>query len=242
MNCNALNAELSGMKPRDIIKSIFKNNDNVALSFSGAEDVVLIDMACKLGFKPSIFTLDTGRLHPETYQYIQTVIDHYKIKIDILMPDAAATQQLTLKKGLFSFYQDGHKECCSIRKVAPLKSHLTNFSAWITGQRRDQSKETRDSLDVAEVDNAFKGSTDQLLKFNPLAHWSSEEVWTYIRSLEIPFNPLHNEGYESIGCLPCTRPTLPHQDPREGRWWWEEANSKECGLHSSLADISSPKP
>ena len=234
MSIQSLQKELSEKQPRDILKAIYARMQDLAISFSGAEDVVLIDMACNLGLKPHVFTLDTGRLHPETYQYIQTVMDHYKIKITILSPDTEALQKLTYEKGLYSFYQDGHKECCGIRKVDPLKQHLAGLSGWITGQRRDQSKATRDSLSVAEVDTTFSGKNAELLKFNPLCHWTSEEVWAYILALEVPFNPLHNRGFISIGCEPCTRPTLPHQDPREGRWWWEEAESKECGLHSSL--------
>ncbi|AFT67720.1 MULTISPECIES: phosphoadenylyl-sulfate reductase [Cycloclasticus] len=235
MNIQTLQSQLDNKQPRDILKTIYTQLDDLAISFSGAEDVILIDMACKLGLKPNVFTLDTGRLHPETYQFIQTVMDHYKIKITVLSPNQDALQALTHEKGLYSFYQDGHKECCGIRKVQPLKQHLTAYSGWITGQRRDQSKATRDSLNIAEIDTAFSGKNTELLKFNPLCHWTSEQVWSYIRALEVPFNPLHNQGFISIGCEPCTRATLPHQDPREGRWWWEAAESKECGLHSSLS-------
>ncbi|MEH6504473.1 MAG: phosphoadenylyl-sulfate reductase [Cycloclasticus sp.] len=238
MNIQALNIELDNKQPREILKSIYSAVDNLAISFSGAEDVVLIDMACKLGLKPAVFTLDTGRLHPETYQFIQTVMDHYSIKINILTPAAAAVQKLTYEKGLFSFYTDGHKECCGIRKVAPLERHLSTLSGWITGQRRDQSEATRNDLSVVELDATFNGKDAELIKFNPLCHWSSEQVWSYIRALDVPFNPLHNRGFNSIGCEPCTRPTLPHQNPREGRWWWEEADNKECGLHSTLSPPS----
>jgi len=233
MNIQALNKELDNKQPREILKSIYSTFNNLAISFSGAEDVILIDMACKLGLKPAVFTLDTGRLHPETYQFIQTVMDHYAIKINILSSEALAVQKLTYEKGLFSFYADGHKECCGIRKVAPLKQHLSTLSGWITGQRRDQSATTRNALAVAELDASFDGKDGELMKFNPLCHWSSEQVWSYIRALDVPFNPLHSRGFISIGCEPCTRPTLPHQNPREGRWWWEEADHKECGLHSS---------
>lgn len=238
MNIQALNIELDNKQPREILKSIYSAVDNLAISFSGAEDVVLIDMTSKLGLKPAVFTLDTGRLHPETLQFIQTVMDHYAIKINILTPAAAAVQKLTYEKGLFSFYADGHKECCGIRKVAPLKQHLSTLSGWITGQRRDQSEATRNDLSVVELDASFKGKDAELIKFNPLCHWSSEQVWSYIRALDVPFNPLHNRGFNSIGCEPCTRPTLPHQNPREGRWWWEEADNKECGLHSTLSTPS----
>jgi len=233
MNLNQINNELESLQPRDIIKSIYTKYDHLEISFSGAEDVVLIDMAVKLGFEPVVFCLDTGRLHPETYRYIQAVADHYKLTINIISPDATQLQKLTSDKGLFSFYKDGHSECCGIRKVASLKKHLKNVGGWITGQRRDQSKATRNDLSVIEEDTSFEGCNDVLLKFNPLANWTSEQVWAYIRALEVPFNPLHNQGYISIGCEPCTRPTLPHQEAREGRWWWETEESKECGLHST---------
>lgn len=233
MNLSQINDDLESLQPREILKSIYAKFDNLAISFSGAEDVVLIDMAVKLGLKPSVFSLDTGRLHAQTYQYIQQVSDHYKLKIDIIYPDAEQLQALTKQKGLFSFYKDGHSECCGIRKVAPLKKHLTSLNGWITGQRKDQSKATRNELVIIEEDSSFKGKDGKLIKLNPLANWSSEQVWSYIRGLEVPFNPLHQQGYISIGCEPCTRPTLPHQEAREGRWWWEEEISKECGLHSS---------
>mgnify|MGYP000087189321 FL=1 len=233
MDIQILQKELQDQQPRDILKSIYAQTNNIAISFSGAEDVVLIDMACKLKLNPSVFTLDTGRLHPETYQFIQAVMDHYNININILTPDPTTLQDLTLKKGLFSFYKDGHSECCGIRKVEPLKKHLLTLNGWITGQRKDQSKETRNSLSIAEIDPSFKGCDGQLTKFNPLCNWTSEDVWSYIRALDVPFNTLHQQGYVSIGCQPCTRATLPHQDPREGRWWWENAVNKECGLHSN---------
>lgn len=233
MDIQQLQTELEDKQPRDIFKRIYAETGNIAISFSGAEDVVLIDMASKLNLSPSIFTLDTGRLHPETYEFIQTVINHYKVKINVLSPDPHTLQELTLNKGLFSFYDDGHQECCGIRKVAPLKKHLATLDAWITGQRIDQSKDTRNNLQVAEIDSIFDGKNGQLMKFNPLCNWTSDDVWSYIRALEIPFNPLHNQGYVSIGCQPCTRPTLPHQHEREGRWWWEHAEHKECGLHAS---------
>ncbi|ORU90150.1 MAG: phosphoadenosine phosphosulfate reductase [Cycloclasticus sp. symbiont of Poecilosclerida sp. M] len=227
-----LNNKLDALQPKEIIKSIYMDFDNLTLSFSGAEDVVLIDMACKQGLKPNVFTLDTGRLHPQTYQFLQAVMEHYSINIQILTPESTALKRLTDKKGLFSFYQDGHQECCGLRKVEPLKNHLSNFSGWITGQRKDQSLTTRGALSIVEVDATFIGIESNLLKFNPLCNWTSEQVWLYIRSLEVPYNSLHDKGYTSIGCEPCTRAILPHQDPREGRWWWEESDKKECGLHS----------
>lgn len=224
--------ELADKSPQSIIKLALTHYPNAAISFSGAEDVVLIDMAIKSKLPFKVFSLDTGRLHAETYRYIETVRSHYGIDIEICFPEAKAVSDLVNKKGLFSFYQDDHKECCGIRKVEPLRKRLSQATAWMTGQRKDQSPSTRNSVPAVQVDTAFTGQNGELVKFNPLANWSSEEVWNYIRALEVPYNPLHKKGFISIGCEPCTRPVLPNQHEREGRWWWEEATQKECGLHS----------
>jgi phosphoadenosine phosphosulfate reductase len=204
--------------------------DQVAISFSGAEDVVLIDIATKLRPGVQVFSLDTGRLHPQTYRFIERVRDHYNIRIDLLAPDAHDVQDLVSRKGLFSFYRDGHQECCSIRKIKPLRRHLAGLDAWITGQRRDQSI-TRSDVPTVQDDAAFSTVDRKLVKFNPLAGWTSADVWAYIRANDVPYNPLHDAGFMSIGCEPCTRPVGPHEHERNGRWWWEEAAGKECGLH-----------
>mgnify|MGYP000144429816 CR=1 FL=1 len=216
---------------KKIIRSALDSFDNIAISFSGAEDVVLIDLAVKAKKNIHVFSLDTGRLHPETYQFIDTVRKHYNIPISILSPEKNTLEAFTQEKGLFSFYEDGHKECCSIRKVEPLKRKLATLDAWISGQRKDQSPSTRSSVAVIEIDHNNSNDTRKLIKFNPLANWSSKEVWDYIRMSECPYNPLHEKGFISIGCEPCTRPVLPNQHEREGRWWWEEETQKECGLH-----------
>ncbi len=228
----SLDQELTGETPQKILASALSHFDNIAISFSGAEDVVLIDMAHRLKKPVKVFSLDTGRLHPETYQFIDKVRQHYGISIDVLYPDTTKIQDLVKAKGLFSFYEDGHKECCDIRKVEPLRRHLASLSAWITGQRRDQNPSTRAAVPVVQQDGAFSTPTNDLVKFNPLANWSSEDVWTYIRAFQVPYNPLHEKGFVSIGCEPCTRATLPNQHEREGRWWWEDATLKECGLHA----------
>jgi phosphoadenosine phosphosulfate reductase len=227
----AFNQAFADKRPKDIIKQAIEQHDNIAVSFSGAEDVVLIDMAVKIKKDIKVFCLDTGRLHPETYQFIDTVRKHYGISIDIMSPDREALEEFSRKKGLFSFYEDGHQECCGVRKIAPLKRKLSTLDAWITGQRKDQSPGTRNDIALAEIDN-FKGVNDTLYKYNPLANWTSAQVWEYIKVFDVPFNPLHNQGYISIGCQPCTRPVLPNQHEREGRWWWEGAGHKECGLHA----------
>ncbi len=218
--------------PDEILKLALSNFDNIAISFSGAEDVVLIDIATKIDPNVKVFSLDTGRLHAETYRFIEQVREHYNIKIELLSPDNAALEKFVQEKGLYSFYKDGHKECCGIRKVMPLRRKLNTLDAWITGQRRDQSPGTRAEVPVVEKDGAFSSDDHTLIKFNPLSHWSSAEVWQYIRENDVPFNELHNQGYISIGCEPCTRPVLPNHHEREGRWWWEEATMKECGLHA----------
>lgn len=218
--------------PQDIIKLALNSFDNIAISFSGAEDVVLIDMAVKTGRPFRVFSLDTGRLHAETYRFIEKVRTHYGITIEVCFPDPEQVSAMVNAKGLFSFYQDTHQECCAIRKVGPLRKKLLTLDAWITGQRKDQSPGTRQAVPVVQADRAFSRPGEVLAKFNPLANWSSEEVWAYIRAFDVPYNELHEKGFVSIGCEPCTRATLPGQHEREGRWWWEEATKKECGLHA----------
>ena len=219
--------------PQEILAlAIEEYSPDLAISFSGAEDVVLVDMASKLGAKPRVFTLDTGRLHSETYQFIEKVREHYGLAIEVFFPRPEAVEKFVREKGLFSFYQDGHKECCDIRKVEPLRRALANLSAWVTGQRRDQSPGTRAQVPVIQVDPTFGNNGHQLIKFNPLANWTSKQVWAYIREHNVPYNALHDRGFVSIGCEPCTRAILPGQHEREGRWWWEAATKKECGLHA----------
>lgn len=218
--------------PQDIIRLALQSFDKIAISFSGAEDVVLVDMAVKIDPAVNVFSLDTGRLHPETYRFLEQVRTHYNINIEVLSPDHAVLEKFVREKGLYSFYKEGHKECCGIRKVMPLRKKLGTLEAWITGQRKDQSPGTRADVPVIENDNAFSTENNTLIKFNPLSLWSSAQVWQYIRENEVPFNELHTRGFISIGCEPCTRPVLPNQHEREGRWWWEDATMKECGLHS----------
>lgn len=223
--------ELQGKNPRKILRHALENYDQVAISFSGAEDVILIDMALKIRQDIQIFCLDTGRLHPETYQFIEQVRKHYQIEIELLTPDYQQLEAFVKQKGLFSFYQDGHKECCAIRKVAPLKRKLTQVDAWITGQRKDQSVDTRQNTPEIQIDPVFSTNSHPLVKFNPLVNQSSAQVWDYIEAFQVPFNTLHKKGFISIGCEPCTQAVLPNQHERAGRWWWEDATKKECGLH-----------
>ena len=231
----ALNHSLQGSEPKHILATVLQECPNFGISFSGAEDVVLIEIASKLSTDIPVFTLDTGRLHPQTYEFIERVRDHYGIKIELLYPDAEKLRQLVSNKGLFSFYRDGHEECCGIRKVEPLRLRLASLDAWINGQRQDQSP-TRADVPVVELDTNFSSDSHPVIKINPLANWSSEQVWNYIRKFDVPFNSLHQSGFVSIGCEPCTRPVGPNQHEREGRWWWEEATIKECGLHRGNLD------
>lgn len=224
------------LEPQTLLRRIARRYGpgDVAISFSGAEDVVLIDMAHRAGLALDVFSLDTGRLHPETHEYLEQVRDHYGIGIEMLMPEPGAVAELVRAKGLFSFYRDGHGECCALRKVEPLRRKLGTLRAWVTGQRKDQGA-TRAELPHEQHDTAFSAPGRQLVKFNPLADWTSRDVWTYIRDHGVPYNPLHERGFVSIGCQPCTRPVGPHQHERLGRWWWEDVAHKECGLHAQNA-------
>jgi adenylyl-sulfate reductase (glutathione) len=233
-----LAAELAGASAGKVVtRALEVFGNDVAISFSGAEDVLLIEYAKQSGKPFRVFSLDTGRLHAETYRFFDEVEKHYGIRIEYCFPQAQAVEQLVREKGLFSFYRDGHAECCSIRKVEPLERQLAGLRAWITGQRRDQSPGTRASVDEVEIDRGHTGKEGApLVKLNPLARITGAEVWDAIRAFEVPYNELHNRGYVSIGCEPCTRAVLPGQHEREGRWWWEQEGQKECGLHGSRKD------
>lgn len=202
----------------------------VASSF-GAEDVVLIDLAVRHAPRLRIFTLDTGRLPPETYEVMEAVRTRYGISIETWFPERAAVEELERTQGFFSFREsvEKRKECCGLRKVEPLGRALRGRLAWATGLRREQAV-TRSALEPVEVDVANGG----LLKLNPLASWSEAQVWDHIRAAGLPTNALHARGYPSIGCAPCTRAVAPGEDVRAGRWWWELPEHKECGLHGRV--------
>ena len=225
-----LNEQLHNADPKEILNQLVELIPNTAISFSGAEDVLLIEFTQNQTTPPPIFTLDTGRLHTETSSFIEEVKKHYNRSIEALLPNQTQVNKLINNKGLYSFYEDGHEECCNIRKVEPLRKKLKHLNAWITGQRRDQSP-ARAEVAVIEIDQNFSSADHQLIKINPLANWSSAKVWQYIRLFNVPYNRLHDKGFVSIGCEPCTKAIRPNQHEREGRWWWEEATIKECGLH-----------
>lgn len=231
---------LQGEHPADIVGAALKQySPEITVSFSGAEDVILVDMASRVGVPFRVFTLDTGRLHAETYQFLEKVRERYDIAIEPYFPQAEAVQALVTEKGYYSFYRDDHQQCCGIRKVEPLRRALSSVNAYITGQRQDQSPATRDDIPVMQQDEGFAAPGRTLIKFNPLANWTAAQVWQYIREHDVPYNPLHDRGFRSIGCEPCTRATNPGEHEREGRWWWEEATKKECGLHSINLEASS---
>lgn len=199
----------------------------VFASSLAAEDMVLTDLILKAKLPISIFTLETGRLHAETVAMIDRIKATYGYDVTPYRPDEAAVKAYVANNGVNAFYDsiEMRKLCCRIRKVDPLERALAGKRAWITGQRREQST-TRAELAVQEHDDAH-GMT----KFNPLVDWSQDDVWHYIRANDVPYNPLHDKGYPSIGCEPCTRAIQPGEDVRAGRWWWENPESKECGLH-----------
>ncbi|XP_022720622.1 5'-adenylylsulfate reductase 2, chloroplastic-like isoform X2 [Durio zibethinus] len=227
--------ELDNASPLEIIdKALEKFGNDIAIAFSGAEDVALIEYAKLTGRPFRVFSLDTGRLNPETYRFFDEVEKHYGIRIEYMFPDAVEVQALVRSKGLFSFYEDGHQECCRVRKVRPLRRALKGLRAWITGQRKDQSPGTRSEVPVVQVDPVFEGmdgGIGSLVKWNPVSNVDGKDIWNFLRAMNVPVNSLHTQGYVSIGCEPCTRPVLPGQHEREGRWWWEDAKAKECGLH-----------
>ena len=200
---------------------------SLACSFS-VEDVVIIDIAAKSGLAPGIFALDTGRLNEETYEAAEAVVSRYRVKIDWQFPDREAVERLEREKGLFSFREslDNRHECCTIRKVEPLSRALKELAGWVTGMRRQQGI-TRNDLQAIERDELNGG----LLKINPLIEWDEERVRAYSTERNLPVNRLFREGYRSIGCAPCTRAVKPGEDARAGRWWWENPENKECGLH-----------
>jgi phosphoadenosine phosphosulfate reductase len=232
VDVTAAAAELGGKDPREVLRwGLSRFGKELSIAFSGAEDVVLIHIASELGLPFSVLSLDTGRLHPETHRFIDAVRKQYGVDIDVLTPDPKALEPFVRKKGLFSFYEDGHEECCGIRKVEPLRRKLSTLRAWATGQRRDQSPATRASIPLVEIDRTNSGRSGPLVKLNPLAEWTSAQVWAFIRENHVPFNTLHERGFVSIGCEPCTRAILPGEHERAGRWWWEDTTKRECGLH-----------
>ncbi len=232
-NLKALSKELNEKlksEPADGVLRYFirEYKDRLAFSTSlGAEDQAITHMIASLDPEIYIFTLDTGRLFPQTYDLLDITQKRYKVRIRVMFPDKEEVEKMVNHKGINLFYEsiENRKLCCQIRKIQPLKKALENVDIWISGLRKEQSV-TREDLNLVEWDEL-----NRKIKVNPLIHWSSDDLWDYIRSNNIPYNPLHDQGFPSIGCFPCTRAIEPGEDIRAGRWWWENPEMKECGLH-----------
>lgn len=226
----SITALVSGKTPEEALAALAEAfpGELVFSTSLGYEDQVISHFIFTNHLPVQVFTLDTGRLFNETYSVLSSTLDRYKMPVKVMYPQTAAVEQLVTKKGPFSFYEspDNRKECCYIRKVEPLKRALKGNKVWITGIRADQS-ENRQDMPSVEWDEA-----NQIVKFHPILNWSLEEVKAYIRKHNIPYNPLHDKGFVSIGCAPCTRAIREGEDFRAGRWWWETSDKKECGLHS----------
>jgi phosphoadenosine phosphosulfate reductase len=229
-----LNHQFEGLPLPSILRwavTEFGSKLSLACSF-GAEDVALLDALVKIDPNVRVFALDTGRLHEETFEVMDRCRARYGIGIEVYSPEARNVQDLVRAKGPNSFFQsvENRKECCAIRKVEPLRRALQGQRAWITGLRREQAI-TRFGLSKIELDLTHGG----IAKLNPLADWTEAQVWDYIRANDVPTNALHDRGFPSIGCAPCTRAIGPGEDIRAGRWWWESPEHKECGLHTRTA-------
>ena len=229
-----LGQEFEGRSAEDVIRwalDTFGARIAISTSFQ-VEGMVVLDIAHRIDPNVRVLTVDTGRLPEETYDLIDRVREYYGVPIEVHYPDHDDLSSMITRHGANPFYNSVslRLRCCEIRKVDPLKSALGNLDAWITGLRRSQSG-TRANTSKVESDSAH----GDIVKVNPLADWSPEEVWEYIKARDIPYNALYDQGYTSIGCAPCTRPTQPGEDPRAGRWWWETGVPKECGMHMPLS-------
>ncbi len=225
-----LNVQMHNKTPQEVINFFGEMfYDKIALSTSlGAEDQILTEMVASSTSKEiKIFTLDTGRLFPETYDLIDRTAKRYKKEIAVYFPKHDAVEKMVATKGMNLFYEsvENRKECCNTRKIEPLMRAFESVDAWICGLRAEQSV-TRTAIEVVEWD-----ANNKKVKINPLAKWSEKMVWDYIKEKKIPYNPLHDKGFPSIGCQPCTRAIMEGEDVRAGRWWWENPATKECGLH-----------
>jgi phosphoadenosine phosphosulfate reductase len=222
--------EKFGKSPAEEVLDFFARTFGKTLCLSssmGAEDQVLTHMLTAIDPGIRIFTLDTGRMFPETYEIIDRTNKHYNIKIEMFFPDYESVQKMVTERGINLFYEstENRKLCCNVRKVQPLKRALAGMQAWITGIRKDQTIERFGTRLVERDEN------NNLIKINPLYRWTEKMVWDYIDSNNIPYNALFGEGFRSIGCQPCTRAVGAGEDARSGRWWWEDTGHKECGLH-----------
>lgn len=223
--------ELEPASAEEILTWAIKNfHPRLALSasFGGPEGMVLLHLMHQLEASTRVFVLDTGRLPQETHDLIDRVRDRYGKQIEVIFPDAADVEQMVRERGMNLFYEslENRKDCCHLRKVAPLRRYLVDLDAYVSGLRRDQNV-TRNRTAKVEIDLA----NGPIVKINPIADWSHEAVWQYVRAHDVPVNRLHAKGYPSVGCAPCSRAVRPGADIRSGRWWWENDDTKECGLH-----------
>jgi phosphoadenosine phosphosulfate reductase len=221
--------ELATADPEEVLAWAYRRFSQVAIVASfQVESSVLIDMACRIRDRVEVITLDTGRLPQETYEIIDTFQQRYPVQVKVVSPDPEELAEMTGRHGVNLFYRSPELRirCCEIRKSRPLARALRDYDAWVTGLRRDQSP-TRAATPVVARDESHGG----IVKLAPLATWTADQVWDYVRRHQVPYHPLHDRGYPSIGCAPCTRPVQPGEDPRAGRWWWEQDVVKECGLH-----------
>jgi phosphoadenosine phosphosulfate reductase len=230
LNLNEINKSLETKSTLDILQWCYSAFDSSEIKLStsfGAEGIVLIDMLIRTCKEAKIFTIDTGRNFTETYDTWQKIIDKYNIDIEVYSPNSKDLLNLTKSKGpnLFYLSAKNRQQCCYIRKVKPMREALQDTKLWISALRREQS-EQRKNIRILEWNNSHN-----LYKLNPLAKWSEETVWDYIRNNNLPYNKLYDSGYPTIGCAPCSRPVRPAQNIRSGRWWWEENEQRECGIH-----------
>lgn len=225
-----LNGQWAGLTANEIIeKALERFGSKLTFATSlGAEDQVITYMISKIDKSANVITLDTGRVFPETYDLLHRTINRYGLEIKSYFPDTAQVEEMVNTKGINLFYEsiENRKLCCHLRKIVPLRRSLQGMDAWMTGLRREQSV-TRTELKIVEWD-----ASNELIKINPLLDWSEDQVWDFIKEKNIPYNKLHDQGFPSIGCQPCTRAIAKGEDLRAGRWWWELPDSKECGLHS----------
>ncbi len=227
-----LNYEFEQSSPEDILSWASENlGRSVALATSfQVQGMVLVDMFAKTDSGARIFTLDTGRLHSHTYDVMDKTREKYNINIEVLFPDTAEVEEMVTGRGVNLFYKsvENRRLCCQVRKTNPLNGYLKTLNAWITSIRADQTEQRADSSKF-EIDYLH----GKMLKINPILDWTTDQVWDYVRKNDVPYNRLHDMGYPSIGCAPCTRAVEEGEDPRAGRWWWEQGSDKECGIHFS---------
>ena len=235
---NELNKGFENSRPEDVLRWVLDElHPEIALATSfQASGMVLIDMLMNINPEARIFTLDTGRLNQETYDIIDVVRGKYDTDIEVQFPDKEEVEEMVKQHGMNLFYRGKYKRllCCQIRKTNPLNKMLKGLKGWITSIRRDQT-ESRAETNRFEIDELHGG----IIKVNPLIDWKEDEIWKYIRANNVPYNKLHDMGYPSIGCQPCTRAVKPGEDPRAGRWWWESDSEKECGIHFDHNSVNS---